>query len=400
MMTALRIVGDRVLLDDEFRPGTITISGDTILSTTAASDDQAVASDDQAGAIDARGLIVGPGFIDTQINGGYGHDLTTDPGSMWQLGPKLTRHGVTAFLPTIISSPSSGTDAAIDALDRRPPDYVGAEPLGLHFEGPMLSTLRPGAHPIAHLLDPNLDMVARWSRDAGVALVTIAPELPAATTVITALAQRDVTVAAGHTEATADDAEIAIGAGVTMVTHLFNAMAPLGHREPNLAGVALADHRLAVGLIADGVHVDPLVIATIWKAKGPTGLALVTDAVAPMGLGPGRYKLAESTICADDRSARTKDGVLAGSILTMDQAVRNLIRFTNCEVREALATVTTTPARLIDEPSLARLEAGARADLVLLDTDLNVQITICGGRIAYVADGARRRIAAEQRRID
>ncbi|MCP5032961.1 MAG: N-acetylglucosamine-6-phosphate deacetylase [Actinomycetia bacterium] len=385
-MSTIQILGARVLLNGELSVANVTISEGMIRSTN----DTLVS---RATTIDGRGLTLSPGFLDLQINGAYGLDLATDPRSMWELGSKLVRHGVTAFLPTIISSPANVIDSALEALDHKPAGYLGAEPLGLHLEGPMLNPQRPGAHPPAHLVGADLGVIDGWSRQAGVTLVTMAPELPVATTVIAELVRRGVTVAAGHSNATASEAADGIQAGTTMVTHLFNAMAPMGHREPNLAGVALAESRLRVSLIADGVHVDPIIIATIWKAKGAAGLALVTDAVAPMGLGPGRYEFADTAIIADDRSVRTDHGVLAGSILTLDQAVRNLIAFTSCDLSEALATVTTTPSAIVNETGRGRIEPGARADLVLVDPKLNIQITICAGQLAYIADCARSRIA-------
>lgn len=184
--------------------------------------------------IDADGLIVSPGFLDLQINVGFGIDLLSDPDGMWQLGDQLPQHGVTGFLPTIITSPPERTEAAIRALHNQPTDHRGARPLGLHFEGPMLSPSRPGAHPPQYLSAADLAVITTWSRDNGVALVTMAPELPNASAVISELVSRGVAVSAGHSAATADQARVGIDAGVTLVTHLFNAMSPLGHRVRNL----------------------------------------------------------------------------------------------------------------------------------------------------------------------
>lgn len=366
----------------------ITISGDVI---------EAV-SDDGPGLtnrVDATGLIVSPGFIDLQINGGFGADLAVDPGALWELGRRLPRHGVTGFLPTIITSPPSVTAAAMTAIGQRPADHLGAEPLGLHFEGPMLSPFRPGAHPRHHLVAAGLDVIADWSPGNGVALVTIAPELAGAPTVIGELVGRGVAVSAGHSEATAEQARAGIEAGVTLVTHLFNAMSPLGHRDPNLVGVALADPALSVSVIVDGVHLAPEIVATIWKAKGPEGLVLITDAVAAMGMGPGIYQLGGVRTTADERQVRTDDGVLAGSILSMDQAIRNLMACTGCDVADALRTATATPARIIGLANRGRIEPGAVADLVLLDPSLEVQATFCRGRLAHIADSARSRVPQE-----
>lgn len=389
-MNGYHIVDGLVLSDGAFAPGEVVTDGDTIRAPGSARPRPVT-------TIDASGLLVAPGFVDLQINGGYGHDIASEPRSLWDLGIELPRHGVTSFLPTIISSPPNTTAAAMAAIGDRPDGYRGAEPIGLHFEGPMLNGERRGAHPAAHLVEPALDIISTWSAANGVRLVTVAPELPGATEVIRQLVDRGVVVAAGHTEATAEETEAGMEAGVAMVTHLFNAMAPLGHRDPNLVGVALADRRLTVGLIADGLHVDPIVVTATLRAKGPGGIALVTDAVAPMGLGPGRYELAATTITADTESVRTDAGVLAGSILTMDQAVRNMMAFTGCDPAEAVGMATTTPATAIGEDGRGRIAPGAVADLVLLDDDLTVQLTICAGRLAHVDPAAEWRVAGLDR---
>ncbi|MGH1493598.1 MAG: N-acetylglucosamine-6-phosphate deacetylase [Acidimicrobiales bacterium] len=393
MTSPLHIVGGRALVEGAFRPSTVTIVDETI-------DSIAEPTDQDGQIIDADGLLISPGFIDLQINGGFGIDLVDDPEGMWALGSRLPQCGVTSFLPTIITSPSAVNSASLEALHKRPASYRGAEPLGLHFEGPMLSPQQPGAHPKQHLASPTMQVIDGWSRAAGVALVTIAPELPNAMSIIAELVDRGVTVAAGHTEATDEQAFAALDAGVTMVTHLFNAMSPLGHRQPNLVGVALASRELPVGLIVDGVHVDPTVIAATWHTKGAAGIALVTDAVAPMGQGPGRFEFAGQHITADSRCVRNSAGTLAGSILTMDQAVRNLTAFTGCSSEDALATATATPAQLVREFRRGCIARGAIADLVLLDDELNVELTICGGRIAYVSDSARLRLPATHRNDD
>lgn len=343
--------------------------------------------------IDADGLLICPGFIDLQINGGYGHDLVENSAGMWDLGSTLPQHGVTGFLPTIITSPSETYREAMKALADRPADYRGAEPLGLHFEGPMLNPARPGAHPPHHLKPPDMAVIEGWTRSDGVALVTLAPELDGADAVIAELVERGIAVSAGHSAATADDARRAAGQGVTMVTHLFNAMAPLHHRQPGLAGFALAD-RLDVGLIADGVHVDPLVASLVWRAKGPDQIVLVTDAVAPMGLGPGEYQFGEFTVIADDRQVQTANGTLAGSILTMDQAVRNMANYTGAAPSAVMATATSNPARIIGMKDRGCLRPGTTADLTLLDDQFNVHLTICGGTLTYVADEARERLGS------
>ncbi len=346
--------------------------------------------------IDADGLVVAPGFVDLQINGGFGFDVAGEPETMWELGRLLPRHGVTSFLPTVISSPATVTDRALVALSRRPADHRGAEPLGLHFEGPMLNPERAGAHPPEHLVAPSPEITARWTRPNGVALVTIAPELPGAVELIERLTADGVAVSAGHSTATSAEAFAGFDAGSSMVTHLFNAMGPMSHRAPGLAGAAMADDRVAVGLIVDGVHVDPLMVKVAWRAKGPARVVLVTDAVGAMGLPAGRYELGGITVTADATSVRTETGVLAGSILTMDQAVRNTMAFTGCSLDEAVTAAATTPATVIGATERGHLRPGAVADVVLLEPDGSVAATICAGSIAYLADHATDRLVDPQ----
>jgi N-acetylglucosamine-6-phosphate deacetylase len=310
-------------------------------------------------------LLLAPGFVDLQCNGGWGIDLAVEPERLWELGTRLPETGVTSWLPTIVSGPDTTVERALDALARRPEGYAGAEPLGLHLEGPMLSVERRGAHPRAALREPATCPVASWTRARGVALVTLAPELPGALDATRMLRDSGVVVSAGHTVADTETMQTAVDAGVTVVTHLFNAMTPFAHREPGPIGVALSDPRLTAGLIADGVHVHPTAVAMAWAALGADRLALVTDAVAVLGQQEG--------------PAYTDGGVLAGSALAMDQAVRNLVAFTGCSAADALAAATMTPARAIGAATKGRIEVGADADLVLLTRDLDVVATYIAG---------------------
>jgi N-acetylglucosamine-6-phosphate deacetylase len=304
---------------------------------------------------------------------------------MWDVGAALVRYGVTGYLPTIVSSPETTIDRALAALAARPPGYQGAEPLGLHLEGPLLNPARRGAHAMTRLRTPDAAVVDRWTRTAGVALVTLAPELPGAVELIGRLVNAGVVVAAGHTEASTQQMVTAVDAGLRYVTHLFNAMAPLVHREPGPVGVALVDDRLTVGLIADGIHVHPLAVTLAWRALGPERCSLVTDAVAPLGRPHGRYLLGDVEVHATSDGVRLADGTLAGSDLSLDRAVQNLVAFTGCESHEALATVTSTPARLLGLSGKGVVAAGHDADLVLLRPDLTVAATLVAGRLVHDA---------------
>ena len=223
----------------------------------------------EAEQIDAAGLILAPGFIDLQINGAFGDDFTADPATIWRVAEGLPRYGVTAFLPTIITSPLEQVAAGQRIVtEGEPAGFRGARPLGLHVEGPFLNPQKKGAHNPKYLRLPSVEAVAGWSPETGVRLVTLAPELPWALEVIVALSDRGVLVSEGHSMATYDQAVAGFDAGMRYGTHLFNAMPALGHRDPGLPGALLTDERATVGFIADGVHTHPSMIKLVWQALG------------------------------------------------------------------------------------------------------------------------------------
>ena len=249
---------------------------------------------DDARIIDAPGMSLVPGFIDLQFNGGFGHDFTTNPETIWDVAVELPRYGVTSFLPTIVTSPLETVGRGQKALlEGNVGGKSGAIPLGLHIEGPFLNPKKKGAHNAKHLRSPDLEAISDWTPDKGVSLVTLAPELPGALEMIETLRSRSVVVSAGHSMASYEEALTGFNAGITYGTHLFNAMPPLHHRQPGLIGAALSDIRCTVGIIPDGIHLHPAVVKTIWSAKGNQKLTLVTDAMAALGMPPGRYQIGD-----------------------------------------------------------------------------------------------------------
>jgi N-acetylglucosamine-6-phosphate deacetylase len=338
-----------------------------------------------AAILDGESYLLVPGFIDLQINGGFGHDFTSDPSSIWDVAIDLPQYGVTAFLPTIVTSPLE-TVAAAQAVMRSDPaeDSIRASPLGLHLEGPFLNQAKKGAHDESHLRLPELEDIVDWSVSSGVRMVTLAPELPQATWIGGVLAERGILVAAGHSQANYSQARAAFTQGFRYATHLFNAMPPLHHREPGLAGAALSDERVTVGLIVDGIHIHPALVKSIWQITNDGRLNLVSDAIAALGLAPGTYQLGGKTVIVDQESCRLSDGTLSGSHLSLDEGLRNLITFTGCSLPDAIRTVSSTPAVLLGlGDRKGRIAEGYDADLVILSQDLEVVVTLVGGKIAY-----------------
>ena len=333
--------------------------------------------------IDATGQYLIPGLIDLQLNGGFGHDFTQDPGTIWKVARQLPQHGVTSFLPTIITAPLSVSQRGLDVLAQgSPAGFVGAAPLGLHIEGPFLNPAKKGAHNRAHIQPPSLTATRHWSATNGVALVTLAPEMPGALPLVEALAGRGVVVSAGHSMATLAEARAGFEAGIRYGTHLFNAMPPLHHREPGLVGALLTDERMTIGLIPDGIHVHPALVKMVWEGVARERLNFVTDAMGALGMPPGRYLLGDHEVYVSETTAQLADGTLAGSIISLDTALRQAIAYTESSLTAVLPTFTSVPARLLGlDHQLGHIRPGYLANMVLLSSTYRVNSTIINGII-------------------
>lgn len=330
--------------------------------------------------------VASAGFIDLQVNGGWGNDFTADPSSIWDTGRHLPATGVTTFLPTIVSAPYEVVDKAIDLLLAGPPDgYLGADPIGLHIEGPWISPEWNGAHNPAHLRLPNLHVAQRWADSGLVRMVTMAPELPGAIEVAKKLAAAGVVVSAGHSGADFETAAQALGGPWSAVTHLFNQMTPFHHRAPGLVGAALLSDR-PCGVIVDGIHSDPAAVQFAWEHLRPDRFILITDAMQATGLRPGRYLLGDQPVDVGPEGPRIWPDTLAGSTLTMDRAVANLVDWTTATFEEATAAASLNPARLIGAADRGRLREGMRQDVVVLDANLRVVETMIEGEVVYRAE--------------
>ena len=342
---------------------------------------------DGAEAVDATGLWLVPGFIDLHVHGGDGADaMDADPESLRRMARFHATHGVTALLPTTWTATEVATTAALEAVaESVGPVEGGATILGAHLEGPWLNRARCGAQE-ADLIRPAEPAEARRFLDTGVVrLVALAPEVEDNQGVIGECRERGVTVAAGHTQAGYEEMVEAVRLGVRHVTHTFNAMAPFGHREPGTVGAALALAELRCELIADGVHVHPAAMALLARAKGPDGVVLVSDATRAAGYPEGPVDLGGRAAVSHGGALRLADGRLAGSVCTLDTARRVFAAATGWGPAELAAAASGNAAAAIGLSAKGSLAAGADADLVLLDGDGTVRLTMAEGRVVYQA---------------
>jgi N-acetylglucosamine-6-phosphate deacetylase len=320
-----------------------------------------------------------PGLVDLQVNGYRGIDaLEATSDEIAVLGLELARSGVLWYQPTLVTAPAELTQVALTTIGSVV-DGPGARVLGVHLEGPFLSPERAGAHPRAHLRDPNLDLLASFLvAGCDVTTVTLAPELPRAAELVEVLVERGILVSLGHTDAPAVVAQAAFDQGARTVTHLFNAMRPFRHRDPGVAGAALARSDVVVQLIADGVHLAPETILTAWRAARGR-IALVSDVVAAGGLGDGTYRFGTAEVTVEHGVSRLANGTLAGAVRPLAWGLRMLIEL-GVPIVEAVDAVTRTPARLLGREDAGVLRPGAAADLVVLDDDFAVRDVLVRGR--------------------
>ncbi len=370
-MTSRTLGVSAAFVDGELVGGDVRVDGDSVI---------------EVGLPAARGgRIAAPGLVDLQVNGFAGIDvMTADSEGIHTMSQALSAYGVTAWLPTLITGSRADTDRALDtlatALEARPrPGTNSATMLGVHLEGPYLSARRLGTHPPEHRRDPDAAELESWRRRAPVVAVTLAPELPGALELVRTLSSDGVLVSLGHSDATAAQAHDAFDAGARSVTHLFNAMSPLQHREPGLPGAALARPDVTVQLLLDGHHLAPDVVRLTWAAA-PGRVVLVTDATAAAGCPDGTFALGEVQLEVSDGAVRNPDGALAGSALTLSAAVANAVEL-GIDPAAVLAAVTSAPAALLGRSDIGVLRPGGRADVVIFGDDLTLQETLVAGQL-------------------
>jgi N-acetylglucosamine-6-phosphate deacetylase len=336
--------------------------------------------------------VLSPGLIDIHIHGSAGHDvMEADSGALPAVERLLAQHGVSSYLPTTVTAPLETILSALDrlatAVETQHGDTGGiglrARPLGIHLEGPFISHTRRGVHAPDLLLHPSCKIFEDfWQAARGhLRVMTIAPELPGSAEVIAAAVKRGVCVSLGHSDADFKTARVAVAAGARHATHTFNAMRPLSHREPGIIGEVLTDSRMTADIIADGIHLDPAIVKLVLLAKGVDSAVLISDAISATGMPDGQYRLGSLEVEVKNGKCLYQ-GKLAGSVLTLDQAVRNVMGFANWNLQQALRPATLNPARVLGiAERKGTLVAGAEADIVVLSASGEVRKTIICGRV-------------------
>ena len=374
-------------LDKIDRP-VVVVEGGSIVSLVSRDD---VETPPDAGVTDFGDCILAPGLVDIHIHGAAGHDLMQAEGTgQDKIEQFLARHGVTSYYPTTVTAPLDAIRAALERLadaiesaKKNGDDRNGrAQPLGIHLEGPFLSHARRGVHPPENLLPASINTFDKfWEAARGhIRLMTIAPELDGAREVVAEASRRGVCVSLGHSDAKLESAREGVAAGARHATHTFNAMRPLDHREPGILGEILTNRHLTADVIADGVHVAPTMIALLLQAKGPENTVLITDAISATGMPDGRYRLGSLEVELRDGKCLF-EGNLAGSVLTMDRAIRNVMKFARWDLQQTLRAATLNPAKVTSAQKKGVLERGADADFVVLTPDGGVRATIIKGTV-------------------
>ena len=342
-----------------------------------------------ADVLDLGGSTVAPGFIDVHVHGAVGHEaMDGDPAGLREMARFFAAHGVTSFLPTTWTDTRARTLDALGAIaETMGAVDGGAEILGAHMEGPYLADERCGAQDPAHIRTAAPDELDAFLATGAPRLMTIAPERVENLRAISACVDAGVTASLGHTDARPEQIADAVDRGASHVTHLFNAMRPLHHRELGAVGAILDEPRLRAEVICDLVHVHPAILRLALRAKGVDGLVVMTDAVGPTGLDEGTYPLGDRRVRHERGAMWLEDGTtLAGSALTFDRAVRNLASATGLTIEQLWPACSHNGAVAAGvEQRKGRIAVGFDADLVALDRELRVQATIVGGQLVHRA---------------
>lgn len=382
-ITNLTIYAEDGVIDN----GYVEIEGQKIIQV-GSMDDFKPTSDKEILKMDTSYSLI-PGMIDLHIHGANGADVMDGSNeALHTMATALPKEGTTSFLATTMTTAKHDIENALKNIAAYVPNQQpgSAEIVGAHLEGPFLSPKRAGAQHPDNIIEPNVDLFKSWQELSGnnIKLVTLAPERNGGLELTSHLKQTGVVASIGHSDAVYDEVEEAIKAGVTHATHLFNGMRGLHHREPGVAGAVLLHDEVTCEMIVDGIHIAPKMVKFAYKNKGSEGVVLVTDAMRAKCLGAGVYDLGGQEVTVNEDRAVLKDGTLAGSILKLNHAVKNMMEFTDCTLQEITQMTAFNPAKEINlYDRKGSIKPGKDADLVIVNKDLEVITTICRGEIAY-----------------
>lgn len=354
----------------------------------------------ETGYINLDKYIALPGFIDMHIHGANGFDIMDGSyQALNEISKYLATIGVTSFLGATVTAPLDQIHNTLDNIGKITNEALeGAEFLGVYLEGPYLSPVRKGAHPEAYMRLPNIleiEEMIKLSKD-NIRVIAIAPELPGAMEAIKHFSQKGIKIALGHTDATGDLAKEAFEMGASIVIHLFNGMRPFHHREGGLAAAAMLHDKVFAELIADGVHVHPMIMEVLLKVKEQERICLISDCMRAGGLKDGDYMLGQLMVTVGQGVARIENGSLAGSTLNLMQALENILRITSLSLQEAVKMLTIAPALALGlDAFIGKVELGKRANIIVVDDALNLMMTMVQGKIVYMHDTLLKEIGRE-----
>lgn len=388
-MTISALFADRAIAPQREIRDAVVIVEDSLITAVGRREEIAVPA--SAKRVDAHGATLVPGFVDVHVHGAGGHDvMEATPAALDVIAATLARGGTTSFLATTVTAPpeticksAAGIANYIQtqARQKTPAAPPRAEILGIHLEGPFISAGRRGVHPEQWIAAPSAELLGRLLNAAGgtARILTLAPEISGALSLVDAARKAGITVSIGHTDATYEQATEAIAHGARHAAHVFNAMRPFSHRDTGVLGAVLTSQQVTGELIADGVHVDAAAMTMLLKAKGSGGVVLVSDGTAATGMPDGRYRLGDFDVQVTGGVVRNAEGKLAGSTLTLDRALRNIIAL-GVPLDEAVRMLTLYPARVLGlETRKGVLAPGADADLVFLDANLQITRVVTRG---------------------
>ncbi len=378
------IKGGKIILENEVLVGKVLIFNDKIVDILDEDNVAEKSPTHELKIIDADGKYVSPGFIDIHIHGSGGKDtMDGEISDLKIISETIAKSGVTGFLPTTMTMEKEKIYKALDSVKlAMQENFKGAKILGAHMEGPFISPKYQGAQDKDYILKPDLKLFEKYIDI--IKIITMAPEEDFQFEFIKSVKNNsDIVLSMGHTNSNYETALEAVRVGISNASHIFNAMPPFHHRDPGAVGAVLKSN-ISFELIADTLHTHPAVFQILLNAKGKDKMILITDAMRAGSMKDGNWELGGQQVVVDNNSARLIDGTLAGSILTLNKAVFNILQYTDLEIYEAVALASLNPARLINmENSKGSIKIGKDADLIIFDEELKVDLSISGGKIIY-----------------